>query len=470
MKNEKYLSNIIRLMRFNEKEINYLKSKGGADYINCAVISSGCKLNRFESSQLEVLFKRLNNLDININMMEGLPSAVKNSGLDENIGLFLVNTCTVTEKAETETNRIIRKIRRKYPDGMIILTGCSAQLNKNKFSEMNNIKLIDNVQKTELLKISAEKFPDAILRQKRTRPYLKIQEGCELNCAYCIIPKARPVKWSMDAKNILDIIKKLGESGYKEVILTGVNLGSYTDKNSKTKLKNLLAGIEELKSNVRIRLSSIDPVYIDDETVKIFASSKKIRNHFHIPLQSASDKILKSMNRNYNFRDYALTIEKISEAVKDVSIGTDIISGFPGETYEDFAETEDRLKILPLHYIHAFSYSDRPGTKSYAFKQKIGETEIKRRTNIIRNISEQKKIEFHKKFQNKTLEFLALNDNKAISSNYIKAKIIADSIVEAGTPFTGKIKEIPETFSDGSQNKAPTGNAEIGVEIDALIV
>ncbi|MHB1545080.1 MAG: MiaB/RimO family radical SAM methylthiotransferase [bacterium] len=398
--------NIKRLLFLNEKEI-----------INCAVISSGCKLNQFESSQFEAVFKQLN-----INIVEPCLSA-KNHDSNDNINLFLINTCTVTEKADAETDKIIRKIKKKYPDSRLILTGCSAQLNKIKFSEIPGVKLMDNFQKSEVLKISSQRFPDIVLNQKRTRPYLKIQEGCDLECSYCIIPKARPVKWSLGIKSILSSIEKFDGLGYKEVILTGINIGSYTDKNSGAKLKNLLTSIEELKNSVKIRLSSIDPVYIDDDMIKIFALSKKIQNHFHIPLQSASNKILKSMNRDYSFKDYKSLVGKITEKIKDASIGTDIISGFPGETEDDFSETACNLKKLPIYYIHAFSYSDRPGTESYSLKPKIEETEIKRRTGIIRKISSQKKIEFHLRFRNKTLEFLSLNNNKAISSNYIKAKI-----------------------------------------------
>ncbi len=440
---EKTNGDIMRLMQLSKQDIKSLRSgrdgNGNDDaFINCAVISSGCKLNQFEASQFESLFK---NLNLNINVVEyGLSTiSTKNNGSNDNIGLFLVNTCTVTEKADAETNKIIRKIKKKYPDSRLILTGCSAQLNKIKFSEIPGVRLMDNVQKAELLKISAQRFPDTILHQKRTRPYLKIQEGCDLECSYCIIPKARPVKWSLAIKSVLNSIENLGRLGYKEVILTGVNIGSYMDKNSGAKLKNLLEAIEELKNDMKIRISSIDPVYIDDDMIKIFTCSKKIQNHFHIPLQSASDKILKSMNRNHSFKDYTLLVAKITEKIKYASIGTDIISGFPGETEDDFSETADNLKKLPIYYIHAFSYSDRPGTESYSLKQKINETEIKRRTGIIRKISSQKKIEFHKKFQNKTLEFLSLNDNKAISSNYIKAKITGNAPVAPGKAFKGMI-------------------------------
>jgi threonylcarbamoyladenosine tRNA methylthiotransferase MtaB len=443
--NERIADDVFKLLQLKENGAAFLSGAGTS--LNCALVSSGCKLNQFESSQLEAVFKKLN-----INIIKP-KTALSSTGLNqaENIDFFLVNTCAVTEKADNETERIIRKIRRKYPESRLILTGCSAQLNKTKLAEIPNAVLIDNIQKTELLKISAEKFPDSILSQKRSRPYLKIQEGCVLKCSYCIIPKARPVKWSLGIKEVLNSIKEFQNLGYKEVILTGVNIGSYSDEKSGANLKYLLAAIEENhKINLKIRLSSIDPVYIDDDTIKIFADSKKIQNHFHIPVQSASDKILKSMNRNYSFKDYAGIVLKITEKIKDVSIGTDIISGFPGETESDFMETIANINTLPLYYIHAFSYSDRPGTKSYLMKPKTDEKEIKRRTAAILEISSRKKAEFHKKFKNKVLEFLSLPSNKAISSNYIKVKLQSPETVPAGKLLKGRITEIiDESASDG---------------------
>ncbi|MHB1660607.1 MAG: MiaB/RimO family radical SAM methylthiotransferase [bacterium] len=433
-------NDILQLLQFTEEDIGLIAGSKG--FINCAVVSSGCRLNQFEASQFEAIFKRLN-----IKIVK--PDLSLKNNIDNNIDLFLINTCAVTEKADIETNKIIRKIVKKYPKSRLILTGCSAQLNKIKLAEIPNVKLIDNIKKTELLKITAQKFPDAVFNQKRVRPYLKIQEGCDLKCSYCIIPKARPVKWSLDVKSILNSIEEFGRRGYKEVILTGVNIGSYEDKTSALKLKDLLATIEKLKNQVKIRLSSIDPVYIDDELIEIFATGKKISNHFHIPLQSASDKILGLMDRNYSFKDYMSLAEKITAKIKDAALGTDIISGFPGETEDDFSETVNNLKKLPIYYIHAFSYSDRPATKSYFLKQKINEKQIKQRTCIIREISLQKKVEFHKRFENRTLEFLSLPGNKAISSNYIKAKIIqTDLTVAPGRLFNGKLTESKSIHSE----------------------
>ena len=402
--------------------------RGGKEAVKCAVVSSGCKLNQFESGQLSEIFKRYNIYTAEFG--------------EPDIDFFLINTCTVTDKADIETERTLRKIKKRYPESRLIITGCSAQINKDGFSGITGLKLMDNIKKAEIIKNSADEFPNSVFNQKRTRPYLKIQEGCGLECSYCIIPKARPVKWSLGINNVLRYIDEFGKRGYREIILTGVNIGSYKDKKSGAGLKELLIAAEELKSGAKIRISSIDPIYIDDEMIKIFAGSKKIRNHFHIPLQSASDGILKLMKRNYSFNDYLKITEKICESVPDAAIGTDIISGFPGETEEDFYETVKNLEKLPIYYIHAFSYSDRAGTVSYSLKPKINELEIKKRTGIIREISLQKKLKFHNKFLGKTLEFLSLTDNKAISSNYIKAKISGNPNLPQGTEFRGKIIDI----------------------------
>ncbi len=446
------MNKIYELLQLDKKDFD--RASGERVPINFAVISSGCKLNQFEASQFEEIFKRM---DMNINIVEPDLSAANGNGP---VDLFLVNTCAVTEKADAETNKIIRKINKNYPGSRVILTGCSVQLNKTKLSGLPGVKLIDNEKKTELLKIASEKFPGAVLRQKRIRPYLKIQEGCDLNCSYCAIPIARPSRWSLDIKSVLNSIEDFGKLGCKEVILTGVNLGAYGDADNKKNasgLKNLLNMIEGTANAVKIRLSSIDPVYIDDELIDIFASGKKIQNHFHIPLQSASDKTLGRMNRHYSFKDYAYAAAEINRKVKDAAIGTDIISGFPGETEEDFLETVDNLEKLPIYYIHAFSYSQRPGTASYYLRQKVSEKLIKQRTGKIREISFRKKVEFHKRFINRTLEFISLPGNKALSSNYIKAEIAGTApAVPPGKFFSGKL-----ALADNADNAGTCGGLSV---------
>lgn len=456
MRSTNIINNILGALNLN---LNELKNGADDSPFNCAVISSGCKLNQVESSQFKEIFKCLNinivepDLTLKNNEFSGTcsetPEIKKNSR--NNIDFFLLNTCSVTAKADSFTNKIIRKIQKNYPGCKLILTGCSAELNKKQYSSLSGIKLIDNTLKAELLKSVGESIPATLLNQKRVRPYLKIQEGCDTECSFCVIPKARPVKWSLNSKDVISAIMEFNRLGCKEIILTGVNIGSYNgseeraveDKGKNGRgFKELLKRIEELNIAVKIRISSIDPVYIDDEFIEIAANSNKIQNHFHIPLQSASDKILKLMNRHYNFEDYKLIINKLTEKIKDVAIGTDIISGFPFETEDDFLETAYNLSILPFYYIHAFSYSDRQGTASYLIKPKVNGKIIKQRTNKIMEISLQKKIAYHLKFINRPLEFLSLPNNKAISSNYIRGDLNKnDSIIPAGTLFQGKITE-----------------------------
>lgn len=435
--------------------------------VNCAVLSSGCKLNQFESSQFETIFK-----EYGLNIVEPF-------NFNHPVHLFMLNSCSVTEKADLETKKIIRKIKKRYPFSHIILTGCFAQLNKNEYLSDERLKILNNIDKTGILNNiyrtinnntgndndkTIGKSKIIASNQKRVRPYLKIQEGCDIKCSFCIIPKARPVKWSLDIDNILSSIKQMDEAGFKEVVLTGINIGSYKSYkvynsyklsendyskisyNSSNKIinnkiisymvsqdtshnnldknfKDLLRALEEMPCSIKIRISSIDPIYIDDDLIDIFANSKKLQNHYHIPLQSGCDKILKAMKRNYTFNDYLTIVGKIKAKVKNVAIGTDIISGFPDETEDDFNETLTNLDRLDIYYIHAFSYSDRLGTESYLLNPKVPTQIIKKRTEIIRNISLQKKINYHLKFKNKVLDFLSLPDNKAISGNYIKGSI-----------------------------------------------
>ncbi len=480
-------------LNYLDKEI--LKYKSDDNTANCAIISSGCKLNQFESGQFESLFKsRGFNLikSCNINKIN-----------ENKIHMFLINSCSVTEKADNEAKRMINRIKKNYPLSTIILTGCFAQLNKGTYTEDEyqniGIKLIDNVQKLNILtnynKTDINKYNEInnkrannnagvktyMPAQKRIRANLKIQEGCDIKCAFCIIPQARPIYWSLNFKEVLSSIEEFYKAGFKEIIISGINIGSYrsfyedsgvnnnnddnnnsysnyynnihnnngngnNDSNNKKIEKNfnsLLMAIEELNFPVKIRISSIDPIHINDDLINILANSKKIQNHFHIPLQSGSNKILNSMKRNYTFEKYFSVIDKINAKVKDAAIGTDIISGFPGETEEDFNETVNNLNKLDIYYMHVFSYSDRKGTEAFQMNHKINKQTIKQRTSILRNISLHKKNIFQRKFYGKVLDFLSLSNNKAISSNYIKADIISD--------INNKDKTIlPNTFFKGT--------------------
>jgi len=438
---------IIDALNLDINEINAIRRE--SDTFDCAIISSGCKLNQFESSQFEEILKQLNINIVKPDLTARNADSDKNINIkSKNIRLFLLNTCSVTERADVHTNKIIRKIRRNYPKCRLILTGCSVELNKEGLSSIPNVKLIDNTKKARLLKTASKILPNTILNQNRTRPYLKIQEGCDTKCSFCIIPKARPAKWSLEIKDVLNSIEGLDNLGYKEVILTGVNIGSYEIPNKIHKdeqsrgLKELLKRIEGLNTSIKIRISSIDPLYFDDELIEILANSKKIQNHFHIPLQSASNRILSLMNRHYNFEYYMDIVCKLTDKIKDVAIGTDIISGFPSETKHDFSETVNNLAKLPIYYIHAFSYSDRSGTEASLMKPKVHNQIIKQRTNEIIKISLQKKIDFHLRFKNRSLEFLSLPADKAISSNYIKAKLIENNpTLPKGRLFKGNIVE-----------------------------
>ncbi|RZD16815.1 MAG: MiaB/RimO family radical SAM methylthiotransferase [Candidatus Acididesulfobacter guangdongensis] len=422
-------------LNYLDGEILKLKSNGSE--ANCAVISSGCKLNQFEAGQFESLLKKRG-----FNIVDADASNIHK--IDEHkihIPLFLINTCSVTEKADNETKRMLNRIKNKYPLSAIILTGCFAQLNKETYTKAeyrnSGIKLIDNVSKLNILtNYSNDKHNNNIAdtkktlisSQKRIRANLKIQEGCDIKCSFCIIPEARPTHWSLKFGEVLSSIREYYEAGFKEIIISGMNIGSYGSSNAQSEknFNSLLIAIEELDIPVKIRISSIDPIHFNDDLINILANSKKIQNHFHIPLQSGSNKILKAMKRNYTFEEYLTIINKINSKIKDAAIGTDIISGFPGETEEYFAETLNNLNKLDIYYMHIFSYSDRKGTEAFLMdsKIKINPKTIKQRTAILRDISSNKKDIFHKKFYGRTLNFLSLSKSQAISSNYIKGNII----------------------------------------------
>ena len=384
---------------------------------NVSLYTVGCKLNYSETS---ILTEKLANYGLEI----------KNYG--ENTDLFVLNTCCVTENSEKDCKKIIRQVKRKNPDTFIIVTGCYAQLkaenvanhegvdlvlgNNEKFNIVKYVKSIEkqiqsedkiNFNKINVTDINAEdgfNIAYSSVNSNRTRAFLKIQDGCNYNCTYCVVPLARGKSRSDSITNILDSAKKLINSGYKEIILTGVNIGDYNYK-KKYFLIDLLEKIEKLNIN-RIRISSIEPNLFTDEIISLIKSSSKFCGHFHIPLQSGDDKILSMMGRKYNTDMFRELILKLNEYIKDVNIGIDVITGFPGEDDKSFALTYEYINGLPIGYMHVFTYSERENTKSIDLKSPVTFNVRKERSQKLRNLSHRKKTEFYRKFSGSIQEVL----------------------------------------------------------------
>jgi threonylcarbamoyladenosine tRNA methylthiotransferase MtaB len=402
-----------------------------------ALHTLGCKLNFSETSTIGDQF--LNNGFQVVNF-------------DEYADIYLFNTCTVTQNAERECRQLVRRALRNNPDAFVIVTGCYAQLRPEELCQIEGVdavlgnqekfnlfSLIDDFTKKDLScifvspvnQINEFGFAHSTDADNRTRAYLKIQDGCDYKCTFCTIPLARGKSKSMDPDLVVSEFINLVEKGYKEIILTGVNVGDYGHSLG-TGLYKLLLRLTDIPGDFRIRVSSIEPNLLSDELLELTFSNKKMCNHFHIPLQSGSQHILRQMRRRYTPEYYYQLIEKINSYSDDTGIGVDVIVGFPGETENDFLTTYNFLRELPISYLHVFTYSERPNTPAAEMKEKINVYERRRRNNMLRILSEKKKMSFYEKMIGKELEVLFETENhfgtmRGFSSNYVRVNTVYDS-------------------------------------------
>lgn len=402
----------------------------------------GCKLNYSETSTIAKDF-------------DSKGFILKNYG--EPSDIFVLNTCSVTENADKECRQIVRSILRNKPDTYVIVTGCYAQLQPDEIAQIEGVDLvlgisekmklfdyIDNFQKKELSCIfrspveNATGFGEAFSADtdSRTRAFLKIQDGCDYKCTFCTIPFARGKSRSLDLKNVILNAKKIIDSGYKEIILTGVNTGDYNFKNG-SKILKLIDVLYELgKLEIeRIRISSIEPNLLSDEIISFAKSSEKFCKHFHIPLQSGDGDILKLMKRRYNPDYYFDLIDRLNDEIPSVGIGVDVITGFPGETEKQFRNTLDFLNSLNISYLHVFTYSERRDTEALKLMGRVDVRERRNRTEILRRFSDSRRFDFYSKHIGSRQEVLFEAKNKngfaeGYTSNYIRVKAESNEELE----------------------------------------
>ncbi|OGU56988.1 MAG: tRNA (N(6)-L-threonylcarbamoyladenosine(37)-C(2))-methylthiotransferase MtaB [Ignavibacteria bacterium GWF2_33_9] len=350
----------------------------------------GCKVNYAETSRLIDEFAKIETLQ-----SESL----------EDADILVINTCSVTKKADADARKAIRHALRKNPDLFVIVTGCTAEVNPEQFTHIEGVDIVmGNSAKFELMQISQnfQKLEEPLILEpentgtvfeyayssevdSRTRAVLKIQDGCEYKCTYCIIPQARGFFRSMPFNQILPALRDLESRGYLEAVLVGINLSEYNFEGKR--FKDVLRMIAESDLEIRVRISSIEPNILDEEIIKIVKDSKNICHHFHIPLQSGSNRVLKSMQRRYLREHFMEKILMINREIPDASIGIDIITGFPGETSDNFQETIDLLQNFNFSYLHAFSYSERENTPAATMKNKVDEKVKKERTRKLIKLS-----------------------------------------------------------------------------------
>ena len=390
----------------------------------------GCKLNFSETSAISEDF-----------LKNGFEVVDFNSPAD----VYVVNTCTVTDNADKECRQIVRRALRNNPNAFVAVTGCYAQLRADEIAKIEGVDVVlgsnekfnildytGDFSKNELSCIYVSETNElnnfhsslSLDGNERTRAFFKIQDGCDYKCTFCTIPLARGKSRSMNPDEVIDEFKMLLDAGYKEVILTGVNVGDF-GKSFNKNLYDLLQQMLKVEGDYRIRISSIEPNLLNDDILELTHDSEKMVNHFHIPLQSGSSEILKLMQRRYKVEDYKNLIHKAVDKIPDLGIGVDVIVGFPGETDKHFQETYDFLKELPISYLHVFTYSERPNTKAIEMGGNIDISIRKKRNKMLRILSDKKRAEFNRRMIGKTqtVLFEEQNENgmmKGFTESYLR--------------------------------------------------
>jgi len=385
--------------------------------------------------------------------------------------VYIVNTCTVTNDADRTSRKILRQAKRRNPNAVVVATGCYAQVSPDKLAQMEEIDLvIGNSHKNAVYEIvenylnerlKDKVYIDNIFRENQfktlpistffegARPIIKVQEGCNSFCSFCIIPFARGKVRSAKINEIVDQIKILVDRGFKEIVLTGTQLSQFGYDHKEGNLYQLLNEILKIDGLYRIRLSSMGINEIDDLLLDLITSEEKIAPHFHLSLQSGSNKVLADMKRNYTIEEYKDIVFKILERRNDVAIGTDIITGFPTETEEEFVESYVNVNEIPFAYMHIFTYSMRSGTSAEKFGDRVPPQQKKLRTNIMLRMAESKNIEFRKRFLNKEMEVLIISEKNGykigLTGNYIHIKFKSDKrineITKVKLTYVGKERE-----------------------------
>ena len=372
-----------------------------------AFYTFGCKLNQSESSTIAHQFSE---------------NGYQVVDFEESADLYIINTCTVTHKADSKARSTIRRALRIAPEAFVAVVGCYAENNSEEIASIEGVDLILGAEeKFRLLDMMANESKGENVWQKnpspeimlaceagenrsmestptvemegRTRIFLKIQDGCDYSCSFCVIPSVRGAGRSLPLNQILDQASKIIDNGYKEIVLTGVNTGTYLDENGNTLLE-VLAQLSDLTGLERIRLSSVEPDRMTPELLQLMSERDNICNHLHLPLQHGSDRVLKQMRRRYLSNRYRDVVEQSFERMPSAGLGADVMVGFPGETDEDFARMCEFIEELPFSYLHVFTYSKRSGTDAADMKNQVDPQTHQRRSFVLRQLSKRKRRHF----------------------------------------------------------------------------
>ena len=420
-----------------------------------AFYTLGCKVNQYETEAMEELFEK---------------SGYRVVGEEEVANVYVINTCTVTNLGDRKSRQYIRRARKLNSDAIIAVVGCYSQVAPEKIEKMKDVDVIIGTgDKKDIVKCCEEAkelkkkinivkdfkelkdFEELKIEElkSRTRAYMKIQEGCNQYCSYCIIPYARGPIRSRSFENIIDEAKRLSNAGFKELILTGIHVASYGKDYGDIGLIDVIKGISRIEGIERIRLSSIEPTLIDENFMETVSNIPEFCDHFHLSLQSGSDTILKKMNRKYTTSEYSEIVDLIREYMPNAGITTDIIVGFPGEGEVEFNETLDFVKKIKFSRIHVFKYSPRSGTPASEYSDQVHGTIKNARSAKLISTGEELMEDFNQQLLGKTLEVLFEEESKddlkymeGYTTNYVRIKALGDERIR------GKILQVKMTNLD----------------------
>ncbi len=434
-----------------------------------ALETLGCKVNQYESSCL----------------LQGLLEAgCTQVSFRQTADIYIVHSCAVTARAALQTRQLLRRARRLNPDALVIVAGCDAQIEPERIvRERLATHILGSDEKFDLVRWietpgSFEKPCTAVfdsgslsrfngqavsrMHTGRTRAFLKIQDGCNAFCSYCIVPYTRGRSRSLPSRNVVSRMGRFVGEGYHEVVITGIHLGQWgRDLEPREELWRLLTSCAEDPAPHRLRLSSLEPLEWNRQLIETLSSLPCICPHFHVPLQSGDDQVLRRMNRPYGARRYEEVILELRRLFPDAALGADVLVGFPGETEDQFLNTFRLVERLPLTYLHVFPFSPRPGTPASELPDRLGEEEMKRRTGLLQQLSISKKRQFRESFLGRTVEVLVESRTgsglwQGTTPNYLRVLFPASAAASSGSLLNLRLTGLTETALIGEY--PPTGS------------
>ena len=425
-----------------------------------AFYTLGCKVNQYETEAMLELFEK-----------EGYEKAETEDYAD----VYVINTCTVTHMSDRKSRQYIRRMKKKNPDAIIAVVGCYSQVSPEEILSIDEVnlvmgtndrkKIVEEVKKIDasrkvstvddIMKVKAFEEIEINKTNGKTRAFMKIQDGCDRYCSYCIIPYARGRVRSRDLESIVKEVENLASNGYKEVVLTGIHVASYGKdiKDSDIKLLDVIKQINDIEGIERIRLSSVEPILFTDEFVEAVSTMDKVCPHYHLSLQSGCDETLKRMKRRYTTEEYKAIVDRLRAAIPNVSITTDVIVGFPGETNEEFDKTYEFLKDIELTHMHVFKYSPRKGTPAATMENQVDPSTKHERSEKLLQLNEENFNKFGQKMLDKEFNVLfeqKVGDNKyeGLTENYVKVIVESDNDISEQI-LKVKITDVKNEFLEG---------------------